>query len=272
MTHTEVDTLFAGPWTGSLSQELFAWQGMIRKFAKTCKPKRVVVASKAGHEHLYEDFADEFIELSSEYILKHQDFNEKTYNDICSEYSLSNLDRWINPFLTYSKIVAGREESRLSFLPNCSYVKYGKDSDFIKKYDLIIHPKKGDKNWPLEKWSSLIKITGLHTACVGNSSTTHFVEEADDLRDRSLKDICSYISKATMAIGPSSGYMHLSSLCNTPHIVWSDLKEDCDKYELYWNPLKTKVRVLDYSYKRNPPLMAVLKELEIFYDSCSNTL
>jgi ADP-heptose:LPS heptosyltransferase len=67
-----------------------------------------------------------------------------------------------------------------------------------------------------------------------------------------LSEVMDLMAGATMVIGPSSGPMHLASLCGTPHIVWTDDKvwpaakmNNRTRYEKAWNPLRTPCKVLD---------------------------
>lgn len=278
MNRIEIDTLFAGPWVGEFGWELFCWQGMVRRFVEENKINKVVIGCRTGHEYLYKDFAHDFINIDPEPVTDCQRCHTYQYDNLHEKYLKSAQDRWINPFLEYNKIVATRNGARLPFLPNCKYIKYGDAQAAPKKYDLIIHARNTNKfntdkrNWEESKWKELVECTGLSCASIGSESAALHIENTDDLRGVPLEQLCSYISASTVVVGPSSGPMHLASLCNTPHFVWSGDKPNVDRYELYWNPLKTKVKILDPVYGWNPPLMTVLKELEIFYDSCSNTL
>ena len=184
----------------------------------------------------------------------------------------------VNPFLQYDKVISCANGSRLPFLPNCKYIKYGDPTVAPKHYDVLIHARGTDKhgtgfrNWPEFKWADLIKHTGLSYASIGSQEGSYHVDNTDDLRGVSLEELCGYMSASTMVIGPSSGPMHLASLCGTPHFVWSGDKPNVDRYEKYWNPLKTRVKVLDHTHGWDPPLLTILKELEKFYASCCNTV
>jgi ADP-heptose:LPS heptosyltransferase len=57
-----------------------------------------------------------------------------------------------------------------------------------------------------------------------------------DLRDYPLSDLIQEIRAARLVIGPSSGPMHLASLCGTPHLVWSGNVRDIPRYRTLWNP------------------------------------
>jgi SAM-dependent methyltransferase len=68
------------------------------------------------------------------------------------------------------------------------------------------------------------------------------------------------MAASKLVIGPSSGPMHLASLCKTPHLVWtgkqwsSTIKAFNDeRYTWKWNPFRTKCKVI---VKDNPDLSA----------------
>lgn len=66
-------------------------------------------------------------------------------------------------------------------------------------------------------------------------------------------------------MGPSSGLMHLASLCETPHLVWTSEQNGSKRfggvsyrYQRSWNPHSTKVKVINdegdqpsYEYVKN---------------------
>jgi hypothetical protein len=59
--------------------------------------------------------------------------------------------------------------------------------------------------------------------------------------------------------------MHLASLCGTPQLVWTDKKRYARgktnryKYEKWWNPFGTQVRVMD-EWGFRPPVEVVCHE------------
>ena len=56
----------------------------------------------------------------------------------------------------------------------------------------------------------------------------------------SLKELVGIFSNAKLIAGPSSGPMHLASLCGATHLVWST-EYNRVRYERDWNPFKTPV-------------------------------
>ena len=274
----KIGTLFAGPWVGEFGWELFCWQGMIRKFVHLRDIDRVVIGCRSGHEYLYEDFADEFVNVDPIAITDCQRCATYDYDNLHEKYLNHPDDKWVNPFIVYDKKVQCRNGSKLCFIPNCEYIQYGNPALVQKKYDIIIHARSTEKygtdfrNPPSSKFSEIVEYTGLSFASIGSEHGAFHIPGTDDLRGVPLEELCAYISASTMVMGPSSGPMHLASLCGTPHLVWSGDEPNVDRYEKYWNPFKTKVKILDHTYGWNPPLTTLLKELEQFYAICCNAV
>jgi hypothetical protein len=278
MMPTEINTLFAGPWVGEFGWELFCWQGMLRSFVKKRGINKVIIGCRTGHEYLYKDFADDFVNVDPTAVTDCQRCTSYTYNDLHKQYTDGVGDRWVNPFLQYDKLIRCTNGSQMPFLPNCEYIKYGDPTVVPKSYDVLIHARGTDKygtdfrNWPEFKWNDLVKYTGLSFASIGSEQGAYHIDNTDDLRGVSLEQLCGYMSASTMVLGPSSGPMHLASLCGTPHFVWSGDRPNVERYEKYWNPLKTKVKILDHVHGWDPPLLTILKEMEKFYASCCNSV
>jgi len=77
------------------------------------------------------------------------------------------------------------------------------------------------------------------------------LENVKDFRDIPLDQTMNLMSSTRLVLGPSSGPMHLASLCGAAHLVWTDRRTfsmgitSREKYETWWNPLNSKAIVLD---------------------------
>jgi ADP-heptose:LPS heptosyltransferase len=83
--------------------------------------------------------------------------------------------------------------------------------------------------------------------CVGTVDAALMVEGCVDMRGSNLRVQMDLGASAAFAIGPSSGWMHLASLCKCPHLTWVGGKEHVYVKRRYldrWNPLRTPVSVL----------------------------
>lgn len=141
---------------------------------------------------------------------------------------------------------------------------------------IVVHKRnKGDgREWDKKTWdvflSKLKNITDLQVFSIG----TQIHGSADCLYRYDHGNAVKFLGGAKLCIGPSSGPMHLASLCGCPHIVWTDSKKwnlggkkgtNRERYETAWNPFKTEAIVIDqYGWKPNPDI--VLDEVKKFLE------
>ena len=236
------NTLFAGPWVGEFGWELLGWQAWIRKLAPGYE--KVIVCARESSRALYEEFCHEFIPHTISGVAN-------THS--CLMESTDELARVLSQvpagadFLAPRKYVPAYEQE---------FVRLGKPSD--AGVDVLIHARgrsfTAQRNWEVDRWESLVKhflSEGLRVGAVGMSSATLDVSGVEDFRDQPLADTLDCMASARLMLGPSSGPMHMASLCGTPHLVWTDKatygmrKTSREKYESWWNPLDTPVTVLD---------------------------
>ena len=247
-------TLIAGPWVGEFGWELFAWQAYIRSLSKNYN--RTIVISRKNSKSLYEDFCDQFVSfnpvsgLADSFFMQGLDLKKEFVNIVKNNNLTLNKQTSIlfpkrigfPPVTHFSEAI---NFGKLSIIPE--YIKFGEKQE--KKYDYIFHIRnrqlRQEDNWSLKNWSCLKEILGSdNVACIGTKKESGWIEGTKDLRDLSLKDLFSVLSSSRFVFGPSSGPMHLSSLCGVPHIVWS-IPNNRTRYEDNWNPLKTKILFLD---------------------------
>ncbi len=240
-----MSVLYAGPWKGEFGWELCGWNPAVRTLAK--RYDRVVVSSHASSEYLYE-FADEFIPLEAEGW------------SVCSGRLQGAppsvaADRHLRPESVLRGVGAlldgeyPRQWRRLAS-PTSAVV-----ADILcafrppKKH--ISKPQANEsKSYPRELCESLVGMLvshGLSVACYGGRDNWWF-EGTADLRSKSLSEQCAALGVAMCAVGPSSGTMHLASLCGCPHVTWYTPRTHPrlkGRYERDWNPFGTPVWFLD---------------------------
>ena len=157
------------------------------------------------------------------------------------------------------------------------FYKYGSDSKSAGECIVIHMRKKGDgREWDNKTWNVFLKGLKKTTDLPIFSIGTQIHGYSDDVYGcyaPSDSALC-FLSDAKLCIGPSSGPMHLASLCGCPHIVWTDSKKwnlggkkgtNRERYEIAWNPFKTEAIVIDqYGWKPNPDI--VLDEVKKFLE------
>jgi len=240
--------ILAGPWVGEFGWELFCWQAYLRYIS--CLGNKIVVVSRKDSYLLYKDFCYKFIDFDP--ISKECDAykcNNMT-NDFSDIYNSCKFDEYYDP--RKGLVYYSGDKSLCKNFYNQTFVKYGKVGT-TKAYDIILHARSSVKcgthfrNWGIEKWNDLVgllKNDGFSIASVGTISDALPIEKTDNLLGADLDRVTNIMANSGIIIGPSSGPIHLASLCGLKQVVWSEPKNK-KKYLETWNPFKTKVAFYD---------------------------
>jgi hypothetical protein len=249
--------LFAGPWVGEFGWELMHWQGFLRKLAPSYE--KVIVSCRAGQEALYSDFAHEFV--------LHDVRGTADCNRLLVVENPQELAR------VMALVPAGADHLRpLGAQPHERQVfrRFGERREKIAT-DILIHPRGrghgSDRNWSRENWErmlDLVRPLGLKIGCIGlTSATQELTGDFTEFRNRPLSESLDLIASTRLVVGPSSGPMHLASLCGTAHLVWTDRARYARgltnriKYEHTWNPHGAQAIVLDeWGFQPTPEIVA----------------
>ena len=244
-------TLYAGPWYGEFGWELCGWNPAVRRFAEAYD--RVIVASHRGSEYLYE-FADEFVPLEADGWSMYEGRLRKPAPrpppaDMClhpKEVLAAGGARLDKQFARSWRRLAPPDPVHVAdvlcaFRPPKQHMSKQQAND-LKSYPAAM----------CEELVGLLLSRGLSVACYGGPDNWCFPGAAD-MRGSPLADQCSALAVAKCAVGPSSGTMHLASLCGCPHITWYAPKTHPNlhkRYKLDWNPFGTRVL---FFLDRSPP-------------------
>lgn len=261
-------TLLAGPWLGEFGWELCTWVPAMRYLAEQKRFEHVVVICQKGHDFLYWDFADEFIF-----------YNKK-----------GKSDRWLlNGKKTLApKRILKKYKDATYYAPsaekclkwNRSMRKYGNPSS-IFGYDIVIHARHvknrdwidkkcgGSRNWGRKNWESLVKMFHCcKICCIGTEDGAYHIDGTDDMRGATLQLTCDILAASKVAIGESSGPMHLASYCGCPHVVITDSRiqrsigaTNKERYRTLWNRYQTKCKIIEHK-TWNPTPREVEAKLE----------
>jgi len=249
--------LFAGPWVGEFGWELMHWQGFLRKLAPSYE--KVIVSCRAGQEALYSDFAHEFV------------LHDVRGTADCNRLLVVDNPQELSRVLAL--VPAGADHLRpLGAQPHERQIfrRFGERREVIAT-DILIHPRGrghgSDRNWSRENWErmlDLVRPLGLKIGCIGlTSATQELTGDFAEFRDRPLSESLDLIASTRLVVGPSSGPMHLASLCGTAHLVWTDRARYARgltnriKYEHTWNPHGAQAIVLDeWGFQPTPEIVA----------------
>lgn len=231
-----MSVLYAGPWIGEFGWELCWWNPIVRYHAE--RYDRVIVASHERSGHLYE-FADEFIPLKTD---GGYSFRRGT---LCGPMPQVKADCHLSPD-NFGQGESGR--AWRSFAPQ----ETAETVDVLCAFRPPKQARPGEstrwKHYPREscgRVAELLLSRGFAVGCYGLESNYWFDGTAD-LRGMPLDELCAALAGARCAVGPSSGTIHLASLCGCPHVTWFGTKhgELARRYEKDWNPFSTPVAFL----------------------------
>jgi hypothetical protein len=257
--------LAAGPWVGEFGWELFSFQCNVRAIAK--EYDEVIVSSRKGNYILYKDFASDYIPFELTVVNSE---NGKTYLkdeiDCFSGYEFT--DRY-DP--------SNREKSTVWFDKSSKpeFIKFGR-KNAKHKYDIVIHArnipsksndqkilsKKVQRNWGEKNWKVLVEHfrgQGLKICSIGTKDAAFHIKGTVDKRGVSLKEVVNIMRSSTLIVGPSSGPMHLATLCDCPQYVWTHKDGIRRRYKKVWNPFGTRSDVLLVGDKMNPPPKRIIE-------------
>jgi len=247
MTSNTHKNIIAGPFVGEFGWELFSWQGHLRWLS--AQGHKLYVFCRSGLEYLYNDHAKQVVSLYFENpganCIQCHGLNPRRLaikNHDLLQLPSCEPNEYLNP-----------HDTLLFWPPDKEFERF-KDQKFrifgTAPLDyapqIIIHARKRQivatgRNWPDEKWDNLCKRfadSGFNIAAIGTHSAAYCPEYALDLRGISIQETCNFIGNARVAVGPSSGPMHLASLCATPHVVWG-ASSNIPRYKTHWNPHNT---------------------------------
>lgn len=282
-----------GPWVGEFGWEIMCWQAFARTIAKDYK--NVFCISRPKHGYLYQDFATMYngwdpgvgtcnmwlhdswikpdhdnysgkgempfkVEISykpdSDAVLRPQMFN----------YNHPNLEATVKAWIYDPET----KHEVLTEVIEPTFIQYGltepDTAEYDQDIDILFHARHRDfrdqDNWDPQKWHDLVKLCtakGYKVAFIGSIAESITVEPGQDLRGIELEDLAWVMGHSRLCAGPSSGPMHLASLCKQEHLVWS-FDRNRDRYETLWNPLGTPVRFID-RHSWHPPVDYVVENI-----------
>lgn len=223
------------------------WQGFVRHLSRFYKT--TVVYGRKSSEYFYRDFASEFhaVEIDS--------WDTDFYEVYRFDYQ-----KWAEPFQSCDLLLANNDCHALRDTFNQEFIKFGRPS-LGRSYDVVIHARaipnlegnkaKSSRNWPTGHWDELCRsLKGFKIAAVGIPELSYLPEGVVDLRGIDTESLCSVLASSRACVGPSSGVMHLATLCGTPHVVWTSrdftwgFGGTAYRYTRSWNPFATPAVVL----------------------------
>jgi len=247
--------LIAIDYTGiEMGWLLMKWQAKLRYKAKNYD--KVYVVTDPSMFPIYQDFAETIDKMSQDCSMFVKSFFR--YNGVQVDYI------WPTKEFCFDDDKYPQE-----------FIRYGVESSDRK--GITLHPRKKNdgREWSKFKWeryiSELKEVTKMVIVPIGATGSAYKLQAAN-CRDAyigiRLQTTINVLNNTKLIVGPSSGPMHLASLCGCPQLVWSDNKKwnlggrkgtNRERYEHFWNPFNCKVNVVD-SFGWNPPVDVILSK------------
>jgi len=267
--HKDKNILMAGPWCGEFGWEIIKWQPVVRYWATKMGFDKVYVGIQKGHEILYQDYEPNFIYF--EQLPDADGWGDRHHN---------------SPNFKEKLIAKIQREGHVTILqPKLEHMKAPKDKKIHKmfgkktkglKYDILVNARWTNKcghhwrDWPLARWGELMDYfkNKYKMASIGIPSQSKWIHHTDNLLGKPLSELVNIMASSRLIIGPSSGPMHLASVCGCHQLIWTDNKNwggaggnNRHRYEVSWNPFRTPVTVLD-DCNWKPQVSNVIREID----------
>jgi len=250
------DTLWVGPVIAEFGHELWI-AAMARRAAQAFRS--CTVCSRAGREALYADFATKFIphDLACDVSGVHP---ISVTPEVSSEIACLVGQAGNHPRI---RIMEVRNAAHAEAL---THVVYGHPDKAFEGM-IVLHARCRNhvpaRNWPMKNWEALVArlrhdYPSAKVGSIGSLGAALHVPGTDDLRALPLHRQMDVMRSAKLAVGPSSGPMHLASLCKCPHVVWcgggpAERTTVASRYRSAWNPHGTPVHAEPYASWRPEP-------------------
>jgi hypothetical protein len=252
-------TLIAGPWVGEFGWELFCWHAYIRSLSQFYD--KTVCISTPHSKFLYEDFCSQFVEFTP---------TTGDYKDSFYKVGFTIDGPLMNKLIEKSGIDLQQEKAtiltprRIGDPPRTHFTQEFKFGQHIvaptyKRFGspnekennlVIVHARNRSlrpaDNWPKEKWEilvDLLKNNGYNVISIGLKKESMHIAGSIDRRECEQQQLLDTLASAECIFGPSSGAMHLATLCGCPQVVWTT-DYNLDRYTKNWNPFGVPVLFL----------------------------
>jgi len=249
-------TLVVAPYVGEFGWELMNWQGRVRHLARRGGHERVVVCAQPDRRPLYADVRSNgrivFCPLPT-VTLPGRANDDHRVDEGGLALPVSELRRAVESVVSQAGETVGistRDAEMLLPSYRSTIWPTGRTSQCFTNLrvpcdistDIVLIPRlralASERNRPESWWFELAeRLRGCGLV----------VETYEPRVDRAILQL----SRARLAIGASTGGLHLASLCGCPHYVWGSGPErrwtsmqitNRQRYETVWNPLGTPCR------------------------------
>ena len=274
--------LVTEPWIGEVG--LFVvWLAGVRYAAKHGDYGHVIVIGPAGFDYLAADFADEYIAQPFTGIVACGAYGKQgtqpardSIDDVVRAAVGGDVDCDVYPAVE-THIVGTHPGNRFRdpMGDRAEFVRYG-EQDSRWTGGIAVHARwrmewGDDRNWSQDnwaQWAGMFRQTrpDVPIFCIGSTAGSLMLPGALDYRGMPIAELCDLLASVECVVGPSSGPMHLASLCGCPQVVWIGevgLKQEIlvarymAPYPDGWNPHGADVAcIIDEHWNPSPAVVA----------------
>jgi len=246
--------LLTAPYVGEIGWELMSWQGRVRLAFHRGRFDRLVVLGAQGKSAFYDDMPLDYVPVDLACVPGEACEDRRAVGPDRQLPTAEALHEIVRPAVDRKREQLGDQARHVEvFWPEYNGTIYSCDPRhqmFIPfhrpvacvppaPWVVLVQRSRGfgAVNWPAEAWFELserLADRGVHTSLYPNGSQAA-IEAA---------------SHCDLAVGQSTGGLHLASLCGCPHVAWSVRGDyphsrlqmtDRQRYQVFWNPLATPV-------------------------------
>ncbi len=249
-------TLVVAPYIGEFGWELMNWQGRVRRVIAESRHERVVICAEPDRRPIYvqspRDDRVVFCPVHKLDMPGHRNEDHRVHDDgtpVDAEMLRRAVESSVWQALRGTGVSAANADLMLPSMDGTLWTTGNGQQEFVDlrvacpiEHDIVLVPRirslAEERNRPTAWWEEIAQRLEARGARVA------IYQPRMDAAIRQL-------SGARLAIGASTGGLHLAALCRCPHYVWGCGNEDRwtsigmsnrQRYETMWNPFGTPCR------------------------------
>ncbi|MCL2330315.1 MAG: hypothetical protein FWC56_03335 [Phycisphaerae bacterium] len=240
--------LVTAPYVGEIGWELMSWQGRVRKIFHQGQYDRVIVLGSAGKSAFYEGIPLEYRDVDLSDLpgsaCEDRRMEAETSKCLSAEQLRHHVNDLVQSVVDEQTAIGHRVDvlwpSYDGTLWPChepyqTFVKYQRSITERPKAPWVVLVQRtrlfGNKNWSSSNWADLqqrLESNGVHTSVYPCDSEAAI----------------AMLSGCDLAVGQTTGGLHLASLCDCPVMAWSFYDAllwnweitNRQRFETWWNP------------------------------------
>lgn len=263
-------TLVVAPYIGEFGWELMNWQGRVRRTIAESSHDRVVICAEPDRRSIYtqkpQDERVVFCPIHKLDLPGHRNEDHRVSDDgrpVDVESLRRGIESAVWRALAGTGITSGNADLMMPSMDGAVWSTGSGQQRFVDlrvtcpiESDIVLVPRlrslADERNRPMAWWHELKAMFEARGARVA-------------IYQPQLGEAIRQLSGTRLAVGASTGGLHLAALCRCPHYVWGCGGEDRwtrlgmsnrQRYETLWNPFGTRCRYDECGWQ--PPMTHVV--------------